>query len=58
MDLISNIDEINIQDTFEPFFIHFDLEGDKHEIPIQQSIITEQSIYTIVQEFNKHLFNN
>lgn len=59
MDLINSLEEIdNNQNIFESFFIHFDLTSNKHEIPIQQSIITEQSVYTIIQELNKQLFES
>jgi hypothetical protein len=40
----------------ESFFVHFDLEDNKYNIPISQSIITEQSMQTIIQEINKQIF--
>lgn len=46
------------QFTYEDFCIHFHLANNKHEIPVSQSIATEQSLNTIIQELNKHLFNN
>ena len=36
----------------ENFFVHFDLE--EHKIPISQSIITDKSIKTIIEELNKN----
>ena len=41
----------------EDFFIHYDLLKNKHHIPIQQSVVTDQSLVTIVDELNKHLFS-
>ncbi len=38
----------------EDLFIHFGVSG--HEIPIEQAIITDQSIKIIVEEFSKNLF--
>ena len=38
--------------------IHFDLADNKHEIPVDQSIITEQSIKSIAEELNKIIFKN
>ena len=59
MDLINTLEELtNTQSTSDSFVIHFDLDWNKHELPIQQSIISEQSIYAIIQELNKQLFNN
>jgi hypothetical protein len=49
-------DDNNIQ--IEDFFIHFDLRWDKHEIPISQSIITEQALITIVEEINNKFFDS
>lgn len=46
------------QFTYEDFFIHFNLANNKHEIPVSQSISTEQSLNTIIQELNRQLFNN
>lgn len=46
------------QFTYEDFCIHFNLANNKHEIPVSQSIATEQSLNIIIQELNKHLFNN
>jgi len=43
--------------SIQNFFIHFDLENNQHEIPIDQSITTEQSIKIIIEELNKNLFN-
>lgn len=53
------LDQNTIDKIFtEEFFVHFDLEWWKHQIPISQSIATEQSIQTIIQEINKHIFDN
>lgn len=40
---------------FEDLFIHFDVEN--HQIPVEQSIITEDSVKIIIEEFNKIFFN-
>lgn len=42
--------------SFEDLFIHFDVPN--HQIPIEQSIITEEAIKTIAEEFNKVFFND
>ena len=51
-DLEKNLHDIH----YEDFFIHFELDWNKHEIPISQSIITEQSISVIIQEVTAKLF--
>lgn len=42
----------------EDFYVHFDLEWNRHDIPVTQSIVTEQSVLVILQEINKQLFND
>lgn len=39
------------------FIIHYDLLEGKHYIPIEQSIITEQSINTIIRNLSNNLYN-
>lgn len=53
-EIMWNSKNILLQD----FFIHFDLENNLHEIPIEQSIITEQSLKTIINWLNEKLFDN
>lgn len=42
----------------EPLLVHLDLDDDIHEIPVEQSIIIEQSILGIVEDFNQIFFEN
>ena len=42
----------------DDLYIHFDIKEWRHEVPITQSIITEQSVNIVIQELNKHIFNN
>ena len=51
---MSNSKSISLQD----FYIHFDLENNLHEIPIEQSIVTEQALKTIIIQLNEKLFDN
>jgi len=44
--------------SLQDFYIHFDLENNLHEIPIEQSIITEQALKTILEQLNEKLFDN
>lgn len=48
----------NTNIILQEFFVHFDLENNLHEIPIEQSIITEQALKTIINWLNEKLFDN
>jgi hypothetical protein len=52
LNIIEHLDTLQI----EELYIHFDLNGDIHEIPINQSIITDECIKLIVEQINQNIF--
>jgi hypothetical protein len=49
--------ETNMNYSTEPIFFHFDLEWGGHDIPISQSIATDQAILDVIQSLNSTLFD-